>query len=433
MRHLLVQQTPSDVGVVWDHPPVTSKSIREQVWDAADPDGSRRALLDAAALAGRAPGWVQLLGQSLDASWEGLVELGAKQTALMDSIEAAVSVLVPRGWAVMNMKSEVVNAAVAAVRAGRAGEGDDLLAGQWDGDDAWRVQRVGQRVRSMAAADEEWSALFRERARLLDRAAEHHLAGRYDASVPILLAQIEGIVIDVTEGKKYFTKRQSIKADVVNPLDLAGIEACMAALQAAYSENVPTTQAGGSLSRHGILHGRELAYDTRANSAKTWSVIDAVVHWALPHSRELADARRVARQTANAGSQDTDARGRRVDDRQFAETRDVLRLLQTAAMGWHRQGGRFRGDLVGAVYTEKDFTKRGLPADPDIETRLASDGQAVAYWRATPSGRVLGLALTWDGDHYQERFYGGAQPPTGLPGEPASSWFDPLDTPPDWR
>jgi len=282
----------------------------------------------------------------------------------MDSMEAAVSVLVPRGWAVMHMDTAAVSAAVAAVCEGRHDEADDLLAGQWEGDGEWRIKRVGQRVRSMAAADEELNALFRERARLLDRAAEHHLAGRYDASVPLLLAHIEGIVIDVTEGKKYFTKRQSQQADVVNPHDLAGIEACMAALQVAYGEDVPITRAQGSLSRHGILHGRELAYDTRVNSAKTWSVMDAVVHWALPHSRALADARRAARQTANVGSQDADKRGRRVDDREIAETRDVLRLLGTSAMGWHRQRGQFRDDLVGGVYTSKEFTKRGLPANP---------------------------------------------------------------------
>lgn len=412
---------------------MTGKSIRDQLWDASDPDGSQRKLLDAAAVVGRSPAWLQRLGRSLDASWTQLADLGTEQVRLMDSMEAAVNLLVPRGWAVMHMDTKAVNAAVAAVRDGRPDEADDLLAGQWDGGGEWRIRRVGQRVRSMAAADEELNSLFRQRARLLDRAAEHHLAGRYDASVPLLLAHIEGIVIDVTEGKKYFTKRQSQKADVVNPLELAGIEACMAALQGAYSEDVPVTQAEGALSRHGILHGRELAYDTRVNSAKTWSVMDAVVHWAFPHSRALADARRTARQIASSGSQDTDEWGRRVDDREFAETRDMLRVLGTSAMGWHRQRGQFRDDLVGGVYTSKDFIKRRLPADAGIETQLGGDGQAVAYWRATASGWVLGLALTWDGDRFQEYLYAGAQPPTGLPEEPTSGWGDPFDTPADWR
>lgn len=286
--------------------------------------------------------------------------------------------------------------------------------------------------RAMATAGDEWSALFHERARLIDLAAEHHRAGRYDASVPILLAHIEGIVIDVTEGKKYFTKRADHKADVVNPDDLAGIEACMAALQGAYGEGVPDTQAAGRLSRHGILHGRELAYDTQVNSAKTWSVMDAVVHWALPQSRVLANARRAALQAANAGSGETDEQGRRVDDREIAETRNVLRLLGTSAMGWHRQRGRFRDDLVDTVYDARDFTKHGLPSDPAIATEVNADGQTVGYWRETVSGWVLGLALTWDGEHFGEYLFAGEDSPAGVPGDPDSTWGDRFAIPPDW-
>lgn len=422
---------PGSVGGSCNDAPVT-ENVRDQLWRAVDPDGSQRALLDAAAQAGRAPVWLQRLSRDVDTSWTRLAELGHEQTALLTSMEAAVSLLVPRGWAVMHMDTAAVNAAVAAVRAGNSDEADGILAGQWEGEGDWRIKRVGQRVRSMAATDEQLSALFRQRARLLDLAAEHHRRGRYDASVPILLAHIEGIVIDVTAGKKYFTKRASQKADVVNPDDLAGIEACMAALQGAYSEDVPDTQSAGSLSRHGILHGRELAYDTRVNSAKTWSVMDAVVHWALPQSRAIADARRQARQAANAGSAETDERGRRVDDREIPETRDVLRLLAGSAMGWHRQRGHFRDDLVGAVYDANDFIKRGLPDDPGIETEVTRDGQAVSYWRETISGWVMGLALTWDEEHFGEYLFASHEPPIGKPGAPDSTWGDLFDTPPDW-
>lgn len=73
-----------------------------------------------------------------------------------------------------------------------------------------------------------------------------------------------------------------------------------------------------------------------------------------------------------------------------------------------------------------------FPADPEIETRLSADGQAVAYWRATASGWVLGLALTWDGDRFHEYLYAGAKSPAGTPGELTSSWGDSFDTPPDW-
>ena len=220
------------------------------------------------------------------------------------------------------------------MRAGHHDEADDLLAGQWESEGDWRIKRVSNRVRSMAAADEEPNALFRERARLLDLAADHHLAGRYDASVPILLAHIEGIVIDVTEGKKYFTKRPDQKADVVNPDDLAGIEACMAALQGVYGEAVP---------RHPKRPGACRA--TASSTAGSWPTTPGSTprrrgrSWTRSStgrclSRGPSQRRAVAaRQAANPGSEDTDERGRRVDHREIAETRDALRHLGTLGEG----------------------------------------------------------------------------------------------------
>lgn len=407
---------------------MAAMTIRDQVWRAVDPDGSQRKAIEAAAAA---PAWLQRLGDSINGSWSRAMDARSQYAAHMESVEVAIRLLVPRGWAVTNMDAPAIARAVAAIQAGRSEEADHLLAGQWEGNGEWRLRRAGERVRSMAAGDEFLNTLFRERARLLDLAAAHHLAGRYDATVPLLQAHIEGIVIDVTGGKQFFTKRPSQKADLVDPEDLVSIEACLAALQVTYGGNVTETQRKGSLSRHAVLHGRELAYDTRVNSAKMWSLLDAVVHWALPQSRALANARREERQAANAGSQDTDGRGRRVDDREVAETRDTLRLLGTSAMGWHRQRGAFRHDLVGGVYRSGDFRKRGITSDPGIDTRVSADGQAVAYWRATASGWVLGLALAWDGEHFVEYLYAGAEPPAGLPGDPM--WGAAFDTPPDWE
>jgi hypothetical protein len=101
-------------------------------------------------------------------------------------------------------------------------------------------------------------------------------------------------------------------------------------------------------------------------------------------------------------------------------------------VGWHRRRGRFRDDLVGAVYDAKDFTRRGLTADPGIKTEVSADGQVVTYWRATVSGWVLGLALAWDGEDFGEYLFSGDEPPTGVPGTPGSAWGDLFDTPPDW-
>lgn len=265
-----------------------------------------------------------------------------------------MTTLVPRGWAIAVMQAKIIERAVRLVKDGRGVEADDLLAAQWEGAGSWRTNQICDRFRVMGALDPDLRSLFENRARLLYLAKQHHEAGRYDASIPLLQAQLEGIVMDVTEGKKFFTKGAA-KADLVNPTQLMGVEVGLAALQATYGEDVKQTQSAGSLSRHGVAHGRELAYDTRVNSAETWSVLSALVAWALPKARELVAQRKAGRHTQSAGNSPVGATGKRVDDREFLETRDILRLLSVFAMARHRQLGHFPGDLEGAVYREKEL------------------------------------------------------------------------------
>ena len=342
------------------------KSLQSRIrsGNAVDPTGDTRDLIDAVSAdgGGELASWVGRLGVDVGDSIDELGVLGAKYRVLVDSITDSVHVLGPRGWAVMYMQSEAVARAVKLTQEGQGEAADELLADQWEGEGDWRLKRVCDRVGVMGAGDEELGALFRERARLLGLAREHHASGRYDASVPILLSQMEGITMDVTGGAKFFTKAHT-KADLVDPTDLVSIASALSALQATYGQDVRVTQAAGSLSRHGVLHGRELAYDTRVISAKTWSVTDALVQWALPRARATVEARRAERQSSNAGTEAVDERGRRVDDREFAETRDVLRLMRTSAIGWYNRGGRFRDDIVGGTYSAEDFVKRGLPRD----------------------------------------------------------------------
>lgn len=114
------------------------------------------------------------------------------------------------------------------------------------------------------------------------------------------------------------------------------------------------------------------------------------------------------------------------------ETKAALRVLETSSMGWHRQRGHFRDDLVGGVYDDADFVKRGLPAQHGIQQAVRSDGQEVMYWRETASGLVLGLALIWDGEQFNEHLYAAGGPPSGMASQSGPGWAAPLETPPEW-
>jgi hypothetical protein len=350
---------------------------------------------------------------------------------LMSQIEEALIELVPRGWAVFNMPSESVNSAVALNQAGRGTDADELLAPEWRGD-TYRTKRVCDRVWSMGAADGEYHASFVARARLLRLAREHHNRDEYAASILIVQSQIEGIATDVTENKKFFSARKSSQADVVNPLQLVSIEASLAALRSPYIVGVETTQSDGSISRHGAAHGRELAFDNEMVSAKTWSLLDAVVEWAMPRARSEADRRKSERQAETSGTDAVDEHGRRIDDREFAETRDVLRFLTTSAIGWWSRDNAFKRDLLDTVFSERDFVKRGLPADHGIEMRVSDDGQRVSFSRETVSGWVLGISTVANEGSFLEWLYAGPAVPRRSPLDQNSEWGRVWVIPPDW-
>ncbi|WHP61155.1 hypothetical protein QMY03_09730 [Arthrobacter sp. KFRI-F3372] len=411
-----------------------ARTLREQIRKAVDPSGQQFAVIEAVESSPDLPLWLANLKEGLAEQWSQLGGLSAEYLQLLQAMDDSLRVLVPRGWAPFHMDSKAVDQAVHMVRAGRGDDADELLADQWEGEGSWRTKQVFSRVSVIGAGEEqhEYHALFRERARLIAKAKEHHEARRYEASIPLIQNQMEGIVMDVAASKKLFTQSAKYKADLVDPLQLVGVEACLATLQKILGEGVSRTQTAGSLSRHGVAHGRELAYDTRVNSAKYWSVLHALVQWAGPLAQQQTVRLRREREAAAAGSEGTDENGRRLDNREFRETKAMLRKLLTSAIGWLASTGHLRRDLIGGVYTSSDFLKAGLPADPGIETRVAADGMVIWFWRATVSGWVLGAAVGVSKNGFDEWLYSAPTAPIGGPREALDVWGQPFATPVDW-
>ncbi len=121
-----------------------------------------------------------------------------------------------------------------------------------------------------------------------------------------------------------------------------------------------------------------------------------------------------------AGSEATDAAGRRLDRREFKETIDALRWLGTCQMGWYRNhGGRYRADLLAII--GNDFTRRGLPKESGITMRVANDGQAWYGGRRTITGWCFAIgAASPPPDQWE---FDGPNPPEGFPGEDRT-WGD---------
>ncbi|MFC8598820.1 hypothetical protein [Isoptericola sp. NPDC057191] len=388
--------------------------VLEEIAEALDPGGQQRQQMKAMAA----------FGSLLGTHGKELRRIASESERLQRTFARAHVALVPRGWGVTNLPVPSLAEACAFLESGDGDAADQLLAELWD---EQRSNRVARRAGAIGSADPELKQIGFHRRRLLKKAAAHHAVGAYEASVPIVLAQAEGIVTDVSEGKLFFSKSPK-RADVVDPGRLASIASGLEALRAVFSANAGTTETSGRLSRHGILHGRELGYDTEIQSAKCWSLLDVVVEWAQPAGRELAEAKRRTRLDAHAGSNAVDGDGARVDRREFSETRTVLGLLCTSQMPRHAQYGRFRDDLVPAVYSTASLVKRGLPEDHGVRTATAADGQIFTAWRRTITGWVLGSGIQHTGDgRFLEWRYGGPSEPMNQP--PGGGW---AEHHPDW-
>lgn len=147
-------------------------------------------------------------------------------------------------------------------------------------------------------------------------------------------------------------------------------------------------------------------------------------------TRRAAEEARLQRRLAlerNAGRIGTDPLGRQLDRREFEETKSELRWLSTCQMGWHRQLGHYRADLLEFALSA---SRSGLPEHHGIQLSVADDGQAWFAARECPSGYSFAIgatqpdALPW--------YYDGPTAPSGLPAR-EHGWKSELEPlPPEW-
>lgn len=115
---------------------------------------------------------------------------------------------------------------------------------------------------------------------LLMAAFEDHKAGRYHASVPVVLAQVDGITHDLVNQTFYRRGRkrtlQATETIVGDPEGLAALSDLVSV-----SRSSTTGDQIGIPYRHGILHGRDLGYANRLVSTKSFALLIALRPWVL--------------------------------------------------------------------------------------------------------------------------------------------------------
>lgn len=421
---------PADVSVICDPRFVTimpaAASIRMQVLRALDPDGRMQRDLEAAR---HLPA-----GASFD-QWRRVAEEFEANVALA---ERYWQPLIERGWGIANVGVDVIRAAGELLEGNDADEADAAIATWFD--DEW-IARIIARAGMVQDGAPGGRGVLEHRQRLLNQAARHHSAGDYAASILIVLSQIEGITAQVTSppegghGRMFFSKDARRRADVVDPSDLASIQASLERLQALYSDAVTKAQADGSWRRHGIAHGQEVAFDTFVNSSKYWSLLDLVVQWATPRGHERTLRVDAIRGSLHAGSQEVDERGRRLDDREFKVTRNALYEVCSHQAGWARRAKHFDARATDQLITKEAMEKRGLRAPHGVTTNTADDGSSFWAQRQTVSGWWLARGLTLNELGFIDVwYYSSHTAPDSGPSQDPDLWGSlPNSAPPDWQ
>ncbi len=226
---------------------------------------------------------------------------------LTSGSERLAVVLGPLGWSLFEIAFwDDYEKAAGLVEQGKVEEAEELLTASWNDDDCLRLNWAVYRIRSLYEGDEEREAIGFARQRLVREALALHKEERYAAAIPLVLAQIDGVFLDMTGEKihHYFFKPNN--PNLLDDETMAGHPLGLKALATMMSKRVESTGLTGELVRHGIIHGRELAYDTLTNSTKAFVSLLVVIERVEHPAKEMSDAAFAAHQARHAGSKERD-------------------------------------------------------------------------------------------------------------------------------
>lgn len=110
---------------------------------------------------------------------------------------------------------------------------------------------------------------------LIELAWQDHKEKRYHASVPVVAAQIEGIAQDLT-GRTFYQRKDTthLQANETLASDSTALPELAKLMSQGRTET--TIEPLEIPQRHGVLHGRDLGYDTRRTSTQAFATLLAM-------------------------------------------------------------------------------------------------------------------------------------------------------------
>lgn len=301
---------------------------------------------------------------------------------------------------------------------------NELLTRAWaDGDGVWLRGSFGP-MTTLAGRHEPTLDLLLERNRVLNKALDHHMKGEYEASTMLVLAQIDGLTADFTQGHGFF--HHGSDQQFIDEATVAGMPEFLATVYRAVNRSDNTTSLSEAFRRHPIVHGRYVAFGTKTNSTKAFALLSGVLEWLKPKAAALTEKWQTQREARYAGSDERDELGRRLDNRGFSETRDSLRWLAIRETNEFQANGRYNPDLEGM------FPRDGIGMMKRRNgTTLTVALNGKSYWAWCQSDTTVCFGIAAHDGEVNSSLYADVGPPQA-PGEDAR-WSSELDdSSPDW-
>jgi hypothetical protein len=195
------------------------------------------------------------------------------------ALARASALLGPLGWTVASdrLVDGTYAKAVALVDAGGdASAIDEVMTAAWS--NRVTLSSTYGPLHWLYGPEDKSIDLMIARIALLDQALEHHLRGDYAAAVLIVLSQIDGITLDATSNKHgCFIRPDGLPLE--DNATIAGLPGNLSAARKVILKDRWETTMDGRLERHPIVHGRELAYGTEANSCKAFGLLGSMIEF----------------------------------------------------------------------------------------------------------------------------------------------------------
>lgn len=136
---------------------------------------------------------------------------------------------------------------------------------------------------NLQSTENRFTAKFPRRAKIINSAFNAHKRGEYELSIPIFLAQTDGICYEVINQYLFIRVRGEKKPSTAIYVDSVASDTFRHALLSPLSQPLPIStpkherdESFNELNRHQVMHGESLDYGTEINSLKAISLLNYV-------------------------------------------------------------------------------------------------------------------------------------------------------------